>query len=258
MSNTDTQKASLALRSYSGEVELHAHDYHQIVLPQTGSMDIEVDGRGGKVDWNQGVIIPAGTPHAFSAKTSNTFLVLDVPLPSTGMQKTEAETIKKLNERSFFPVRPEIRHLLDYATHSAALLTGSSEVAQSWSTLLMSSLVLPHNNTPDHGQFTLARALTYIENNLEKHLTVSEIARVSGTSERRLYVVFEQHLRTTPFAHVTRLRLNLAMDLLRDTQLSIAEIAHRVGYSDQSALNHALKKSHDLTPAFARKISRAG
>lgn len=121
----------------------------------------------------------------------------------------------------------------------------------------MSSLAQRHSNTPDHGQFTLARALTYIENHLDAHLTASEIARVSGTSERRLYILFEQHLRITPFAHVTRLRLNLAMDLLRDTQLSITEIAHRVGYADQSALNHALKKSHDLTPALARRYSRA-
>ncbi|NBF06749.1 helix-turn-helix domain-containing protein [Pseudomonas sp. Fl5BN2] len=257
MGNTDTQKASLALRSYSGQVELHDHDYHQIVLPQSGSMEIEVDGRGGKVDWSQGVIIPAGAPHAFSANTTNTFLVLDVPLPSASTHNTEAETIKRLNEKSFFPVRPEIRHLLDYATRSAPLLTSSPEVAQSWSTLLMSSLVQPHSNTPDHGQFTLARALTHIENNLDSHLTASEIARISGTSERRLYILFEQHLRTTPFAHVTRLRLNLAMDLLRDTQLSITDIAHRVGYADQSALNHALKKSHDLTPASARRCSRA-
>ncbi|AZC27411.1 helix-turn-helix domain-containing protein [Pseudomonas sessilinigenes] len=257
MSNTDIQKAALALRSYSGQVELHDHDYHQIVLPQSGSMEIEVDGRGGKVDWSQGVIIPAGTPHAFSSNTCNTFLVLDVPLPSSYTQKSEAETIKRLNEKSFFPVRPEIRHLLDYASRSVPLLTSSSEVSQAWSTLLMSSLVQPHSSVPDHGQFTLARALTHIENHLDSHLTASEIARASGTSERRLYVLFEQHLRTTPFAHVTRLRLNLAMDLLRDTQLSITEIAHRVGYADQSALNHALKKSHDLTPALARKNSRA-
>ncbi|QIH11936.1 AraC family transcriptional regulator [Pseudomonas sessilinigenes] len=220
-------------------------------------MEIEVDGRGGKVDWSQGVIIPAGTPHAFSSNTCNTFLVLDVPLPSSYTQKSEAETIKRLNEKSFFPVRPEIRHLLDYASRSVPLLTSSSEVSQAWSTLLMSSLVQPHSSVPDHGQFTLARALTHIENHLDSHLTASEIARASGTSERRLYVLFEQHLRTTPFAHVTRLRLNLAMDLLRDTQLSITEIAHRVGYADQSALNHALKKSHDLTPALARKNSRA-
>jgi len=68
-----------------------------------------------------------------------------------------------------------------------------------------------------------------------------------------LYTLFEQHLKTTPFAHVTRLRLDLAMDLLRDTRLSIADIAQRAGYADQSALNHALKKNRNLTPAAVRR-----
>lgn len=255
MNNADVQKPSLALRSYSGQVERHAHDFHQIVLSQYGSMEIEVDGRGGKINWSQGVIIPAGTPHTFSTKTANTFLVLDVPLPSSYMQKPEAEAIKRLNERSFFAIRPEIRHLLNYATCSQPLLNSSSDAAQSWSTLLLSSLVQPRSNTPDHGHFTLTKALTYIENNLGSHLTACEIARIAGTSERRLYVLFEQHLKTTPFAHVTSLRLDLAMDLLRGTQLSITEIAHQVGYADQSALNHALKKSRALTPASVRRLS---
>ncbi|WP_265535257.1 helix-turn-helix domain-containing protein [Pseudomonas saponiphila] len=253
MSHIATPTASLALRSYSAQIELHEHDYHQIVLPQSGAMEIEVDGRGGRVDWSQGVIIPAGCPHAFSASTANTFLVLDVALSSPRAQTFEAETIKRLNEKSFFPVRPQIRHLLEYATRSVPLLTSSPEVAQSWSTLLMSTLVQPHSHSPDHGQLTLARALTHIENNLGTALTASEIARMSGTSERRLYRLFEQHLKTTPFAHVTRLRLDLAMDLLRDTRLSITDIAHRAGYADQSALNHALKKNRNLTPASARR-----
>ena len=49
MSATPPQSFSLALRSYSGQIELHEHDFHQIVLPQSGSMEIEVDGWGGKV-----------------------------------------------------------------------------------------------------------------------------------------------------------------------------------------------------------------
>lgn len=57
MSATAPQSFALAVRSYSGQVELHQHDFHQIVLPQSGSMEIEVDGRGGKVDASQGVVI---------------------------------------------------------------------------------------------------------------------------------------------------------------------------------------------------------
>lgn len=78
MSATVPPSFSLAVRSCSGEVELHEHDFHQIVLPQSGSMEIEVDGRVGKVEASQGVVIAAGARHTFLANTRNSFLVLDV------------------------------------------------------------------------------------------------------------------------------------------------------------------------------------
>ena len=87
-------------------------------------------------------------------------------------------------------------------------------------------------------------------------MTVYDIARNAGTSERRLYVLFGRHLKITPFTHIATLRLNLAIDLLHQTALSITEIAHRAGYADQSALSHALKKARNLTPASVRKQAR--
>ena len=130
MHNTPT--VSLALRSYSGQVELHDHHFHQIVLPQSGAMQIELDGRAGQVDWRQGVVIPAGARHAFMAQSNNSFLVLDVPLAQT--------VAGPLSEQRFFAVAPDIRHLLDYASRSAPLMLASPALAASWSTLLLASL----------------------------------------------------------------------------------------------------------------------
>ncbi|WGT29233.1 helix-turn-helix domain-containing protein [Pseudomonas marginalis] len=257
MSTTTPQSLSLSLRSYSGQVELHQHDFHQIVLPQSGSMEIEVDGRGGKVDASQGVVISAGARHTFLANTHNRFLVLDVSTERGEVQKGTVASFDPLNDKRFFAVRPDIRHLLDYASCNGPQLVGSLAMAESWSRLLLCSLLQPEVARGDPGQFILARALAYIEQHLGSALTVHDIARYAGTSERRLYVLFGQHLNTTPFSHIANLRLNLAIDLLRQTSLSIIDIAHRAGYADQSALTHALKKARHLTPAVVRKQGRA-
>ncbi|MCK1782940.1 AraC family transcriptional regulator [Pseudomonas sp. TNT11] len=253
MSATDPQSFSLALRSYSGEVELHEHDFHQIVLSQSGSMEIEVDGRGGKVDASQGVVICAGSRHTFLANTHNNFLVLDVSTDRGEAHKSTSASLDPLNDKRFFAVRPDIRHLLDYASSNGPQLVGSLAMAESWSRLLLCSLLQPEVARSDPGQFILARALAYIEQHLATALTVHDIARYAGTSERRLYALFGQHLNTTPFSHIANLRLSLAIDLLRQTSLSIIDIAHRTGYADQSALTHALKKARHLTPAVVRK-----
>lgn len=251
MSAITPQPFSLALRSYSGQVELHEHDFHQIVLPQSGSMQIEVDGCGGLVDASQGVVIAAGARHTFQTNARNRFLVVDVLTP-----RVEHPESDLLSARRFFALRPDIRHLLDYASSNSAQLIRSPAMAEAWSRLLLCSLLQPAVVPKDPGQLILARALAYIEQQLCTSMTVQDIARNAGTSERRLYVLFARHLQTTPFAHIATLRLNLAIDLLRQTSLSIIEIAHRAGYADQSALSHALKKARNLTPASVRKQAR--
>jgi len=244
---------SLVIRSYSGEVELHQHDFHQIVLPRSGAMEIELDGRGGKVDASQGVVIASGARHTFQANAHSTFLVLDVPAQCD----SGAQTLAPLSDKRFFALSPEIRHLLDYANGDSVHLSQSPALTASWSQLLLHSLVQPEASPQDPGQLILAKALAYIERHLHTPLKNRDIARHSGTSERRLYALFERHLARTPFSHIASLRLNLAIDLLRQTSLPIIEIAHRTGYADQSALTHALKKAHGLTPASLRKRTRA-
>ncbi|PHN62441.1 transcriptional regulator [Pseudomonas sp. ICMP 8385] len=256
MNSKAPQPFSLALRSYSGQVELHEHDFHQIVLPQSGCMEIEVDGRGGKVDASQGVVIASGARHTFLANTHNSFLVLDVLTQRADVHKSTVQLLDPLNEKRFFAVRPDIRYLLDYASSNGPRLISSPTMAESWSRLLLGSLLQPEVAPNDPGQFILARALAYIEQHLSTPMTVYDIARNAGTSERRLYVLFGRHLKITPFTHIATLRLNLAIDLLHQSALSITEIAHRAGYADQSALSHALKKARNLTPASVRKQAR--
>lgn len=247
MAGHELPPVSLTLRSYSGECEAHDHDFHQIVLPQSGALDIEVDGLGGRVDWSQGVVIPCGARHTFSTRTSNSFIVLDVAAPPCGTT---------LSDKTFFPITPQIRHLLDYAAHNAQALVSAAPLAASWSTLLLSSLAPPAKPLESRNQLILARALAYIEHNLGAPLTVRDIARACATSERRLYQLFEQQLQRSPFAYIASQRLDRAVDLLRETTRSIVDIAHSVGYADQSALTHALKKSRNTTPAAIRKASR--
>lgn len=102
MSTLTPQPCALWLRSYSGQVELHQHDFHQIVLSQSGSMEIEVDGRGGKVDAGQGVVISAGSRHTFLADTHNSFLVVDVPTGRGEAHKSAAAEFDLLNDKRFF------------------------------------------------------------------------------------------------------------------------------------------------------------
>jgi hypothetical protein len=69
----------LELRSYQQESQQHQHDYHQLVLPARGCLELEVEGRGGVVQAGQLAVIAAGSRHGFAAPGDNAFVVANVP-----------------------------------------------------------------------------------------------------------------------------------------------------------------------------------
>lgn len=239
----------LTLRTYGGPQASHYHaDHHQIVLPQTGRMEIEVDGRGGRVDLTQGVFVCAGASHAFAAAGGHRFLVLDVPAAGAA-----GAADWPVAEGAFFPIAAPLRHLLDHATTSPAIGAGLPEAVAAWSALLRLALMQPTAHPPSRDEARLRQAMAHIQHHLDAPLTVAEVARAVGTSERQLHRLFQAQLQQSPRAYVMQQRLGRAVDLLRGTRLAIADIAQRCGYADQSALTHALRRAGQLTPAALRK-----
>ena len=54
-------------------------------------------------------------------------------------------------------------------------------------------------------------------------------------------------------AHVTRVRINNALQLLRETDLTIAEIAAKTGFSDQSYFDRRFRQAFGKSPREWRK-----
>ena len=69
---------SLSIRSYSKQKVGHTHDFHQLVLPLRGVINIELAGFSGKVAPGECVVIQAGELHHFTSETEARFVVADM------------------------------------------------------------------------------------------------------------------------------------------------------------------------------------
>ncbi len=96
------------------------------------------------------------------------------------------------------------------------------------------------------------RALAVMQENLETPLTIPEIARRVGQSQKTLESRMQADLGAGPAKIYRRLRLNLARKLVSETDLSIGEIALRAGYEDPSALTRAFRSEFGQTPRDQR------
>ncbi len=96
------------------------------------------------------------------------------------------------------------------------------------------------------------KALALMQEHLEAPLTVSEIARRVGRSQKALSVRMQAELGAGPAQIYRRLRLNLARKLVAETDLAISEIALRAGYEDPSALTRAFRAEFGMAPRALR------
>jgi AraC family transcriptional regulator len=83
--------------------------------------------------------------------------------------------------------------------------------------------------------------------------TLSELAGLAGVHPAHLARAFRKQFGCTVGEYVRRLRSDKAMNLLRNTNRPISDIAISLGFFDQSHFNHSFKLQTGLTPKEFRR-----
>ena len=84
---------------------------------------------------------------------------------------------------------------------------------------------------------------------LENPPSIVELARQIGISDRTLRSGFQELFGTTVIGYLTQQRLEKAELLLREKQLSVAEVANLVGYSHLGYFAKVFKRQFGITPS---------
>ncbi|GAB2681883.1 GlxA family transcriptional regulator [Thalassiella azotivora] len=99
----------------------------------------------------------------------------------------------------------------------------------------------------------LRHLTTWIADHLGSDLSVAALARRAAVSERHLTRLFAAELGTTPAAYVQAVRVDAARRLLETTDLTVADVASRVGFRSDAVLHRAFGRSVRTTPAAYRR-----
>jgi AraC family transcriptional regulator len=94
----------------------------------------------------------------------------------------------------------------------------------------------------------LARAVEYIQDQLDADLTVSGIAQAVGMSPDHFTRLFKKSTGQSPHQYVVEARVRKAKELLTTGKFTISEAAYHVGFVDQSHLTRHFKRVFGLPP----------
>ena len=99
-------------------------------------------------------------------------------------------------------------------------------------------------------------SLQAIHQSPAKAWTVTSLARVAGMSRTLFALRFAQSTGQTPARYLLKRRMELARDLLSSSQLTLAAVAHRCGYSTDVAFARAFRRQHGVSPGRYRVTIR--
>ena len=245
----------------------HTHDCAQVTIGLEPA-HMESEWRTGskppsrrELSGNAVSIIPPGVPHRtlWQRRAS----LIHIYLSNDFL----ADTSRKVLQESCFELRPA--HLirdplieeLGRALYRECETGNLSKLfANSLVTLLATHLLRTYNLTANEssqlsgglGPARERRVREYIQRSLDRDLSIEVLAEIAGLSPNYFAVLFRQSTGFTPHQFVSHHRVELAQQLLKHGDLSLADIAYRCGFTSQSQFTTIFRRFTGFTPGRFR------
>jgi AraC family transcriptional regulator len=102
----------------------------------------------------------------------------------------------------------------------------------------------------------LARAIERLRSDSDTDVSLAALAEDAGLSRFHFCRAFKESTGLSPHAWLRQHRLEQAMNMLRDTDVSVVQVAAALGYSSQTAFAAAFRKLTGETPSDWRRRTR--
>jgi AraC family transcriptional regulator len=141
----------------------------------------------------------------------------------------------------------------DQAIESSAMIGALSDTSR-----LQPSVAGPTDPTPTAGSAgyirgglpprVVRRLREHIDANIDQRISVDALAQLANLSVCYFVRAFKQSVGLTPHDYLIRRRVERAMELLSETELSLSEIALAAGFADQSHCARRFRQHVGMSP----------
>ncbi|MGC4011302.1 MAG: AraC family transcriptional regulator [Pseudomonas sp.] len=215
------------------------------------------------------LIMPAGCDSTWEGSTP-TSARLRIPAGLIGLagEQLGRQSTTTIEIRNVFEVRDvTIERMallllgeLEQSAHPAQLLI-VEQISLALSAHLLRSYnvfeAAPRYEPPPLGRRDMSRLIEYIEENLGRPISLTELAALVNVSRFHFARLFKRSMGVTAINFVEACRIRRAQALIQETDLSLVDIALLTGFSDQSHFTRRFHRHLGCTPAaFAREHGR--
>jgi len=222
----------------------HQHDKAQLLLVYGGIAYLQTDEKDFYIPSNHYIWIPKNYPHNLMFNTQDLYII-NIYFPDE-----KADSF--YDELGIYPVSKLLAEMLSFSDKwQGDYFKGS------WEFEFLTTLkgVLSKENLkkfsiqlPITDDQRLNAIIDSFRNRLNENLSLDSIAQQSGISVRSLTRLFQTELHITFVQYLKMLRIIRAMELIKDTDLNMTEIAYEIGYSNISAFSNNFHQLTNMRP----------
>ena len=104
-----------------------------------------------------------------------------------------------------------------------------------------------------HLQRRIREVQVFLADNLDRDVDLRAIAHEASLSPYYFTRQFTAYVGVPPYRYLIGLRIDRAMQLLRETELSVTQICHRVGFNSLSHFTTTFRQHTGVSPSAYRR-----
>lgn len=247
-SHRDMMQLSVAMESEHSVCLPHFHNCIEIAYILDGTMDVLLNGRELTVHKGEVLLCSSFDIHSYRDSRYHHTIVAIIP---PAMVPTLSKTLlsRAFEKPIIADTDGQIRAVMEMFVRAGE--NGNEILIKGLSYALLGLAIERAGVTQARAgeQTQLIRdVLQYLEAHIAEPLSVQSVARAFGYSKSRFSHLFNDRLKCTLPAYVRQLRCQHAARMLKETDLSVLEIAMRTGFDCPQTFYRAFKQCYGVTP----------
>ena len=251
-----------------GEVELPPMTHHGLVFQLShGKRQVtRMDGReyDGEIHSREFALQPATLPAFYSWETTDEGLLFIIEPDFLDRIATQTECIQS-DKIELIPILktrdPQIENLASlFLQEMQSGGMGGKLYTESLSNLLAVHLLRNYCAFPAKfkeykgglAPYKLKQVINYINDNLDRRIGLEDLANLLDLSTYYLCREFRNSVGVSPYRYILERRIEKAQELIKNSKLSLADVAYESGFSSQSQMTQHFRKSVGVTPKVYR------
>lgn len=233
------------------------HDDNLLIFCIDGEGMLEAQDRTRRVKAGDLVLLPANTPHYYSASREDPWTIYWCHF--AGSRAADyVSLIRGGSHELILPVSNRLKLIRDFQSLLSARETGYRELPLIHAANLLKQLlsfIALQNRHAQHSAgsgFNLQHIDDTLRTNLDKSLSLEELAATCNLSKYHFSAKYKEATGYSPIKHFLHMKIEAACQMLDTTDLRISTVSAALGYEDPLYFSRLFRKITGMSPKSYR------